>query len=52
MQGGKKGLLQNSTNLCKATNRATALFDGQSGKAEFRPVARNSCKGKSRKKRR
>src|SRR5262249_15518068 len=29
MQGGKKGLLHNSTNLCSQTNRATAKFTGQ-----------------------
>jgi hypothetical protein len=32
MQGGKKGLLVNSTNLCKSTNRALADFTGQNGK--------------------
>ena len=47
MQGGKKGLLENSTNLCTSTNRATALFDGQNGKvSDFKPVVKNSCKGK------
>jgi hypothetical protein len=47
MQGGKKGLLENSTNLCKTTNRATALFDGQNGKVkDFNPVVKNDCKGK------
>jgi hypothetical protein len=47
MQGGKKGLLENSTNLCRSTNRATAAFDGQNGKVhDFNPVVRNSCKGK------
>lgn len=47
MQGGKKGLLENSTNLCKSTNRATALFDGQNGKVrDLNPVVRSSCKGK------
>ncbi len=50
MQGGKKGLLENSVNLCKTTNRATALFDGQNGKVhDFNPVVRNSCKGKGKK---
>jgi hypothetical protein len=47
MQGGKKGLLENSTNLCRSTNRATAAFDGQNGKVhDFNPVVRNSCRGK------
>jgi hypothetical protein len=45
MQGGKKGLLENSLNLCKSTNRATALFDGQNGKVfDFKPVVKNSCR--------
>jgi hypothetical protein len=53
MQGGKKGLLENSTNLCGATNLATALFDGHNGKThDFKPVVKNSCKGKTRKQRR
>ncbi|HEU4707523.1 MAG TPA: hypothetical protein VFS64_10065 [Solirubrobacterales bacterium] len=47
MQGGKRGLLENSTNLCRSTNRATALFDGQNGKVrDLSPVLRNDCKGK------
>jgi len=46
MQGGKKGLLVNSRNICKHTNRATAKFTGQNGKAEdFRPLLRDSCGG-------
>jgi hypothetical protein len=31
-QGGKKGLFQNSTNICKGTHRATLKLDAQSGK--------------------
>ena len=50
MQGGKKGLLVNSTNLCKATNRASVLLDGQNGKAyDTEPVVANSCKKKKAK---
>jgi hypothetical protein len=50
MQGGKKGLLVNSTNLCKKTNKALAAFVGQNGKrAEFEPVLQPSC-GKAKKK--
>jgi hypothetical protein len=50
MQGGKKGLLVNSTNLCNRTNRALAAFVGQNGKrAEFEPVLQPSC-GKAKKK--
>jgi hypothetical protein len=52
MQGGKKGLLVNSTNLCKGTNRALAAFVGQNGKRhEFEPVLAPSCsKAKKHKK--
>jgi hypothetical protein len=32
MQGAKKGLFQNSTNICKGTHRATVKLDAQSGK--------------------
>jgi len=32
MQGGKKGLFQNSTNICAGTHRATLKLDAQSGK--------------------
>ena len=32
MQGAKKGLLVNSTDLCKSTNKAIADFTGQNGK--------------------
>ena len=49
MQGGKKGLLVNSTDLCKQTNRAVALFDGQNGKTfDAKPVLADSCKGKAK----
>jgi hypothetical protein len=50
MQGGKKGLLQNSTNICKATNKATALLAGQNGKGvELRPELKNSKCAKAKK---
>jgi hypothetical protein len=49
MQGGKKGLLVNSTNLCRSTNRAIADFTGQNGKVhDFNPVLVPDC-GKGRK---
>ncbi len=32
LQGGKKGLLENSTNLCARDHAATVQFDGQNGK--------------------
>jgi hypothetical protein len=52
MQGGKKGLLVNSTNLCKETNKAIADFTGQNGKThDFNPVLSPSgCGGKAKKK--
>jgi hypothetical protein len=46
--GGKKGLLVNSRDLCKSTNRVTAKFTGQNGAAiTTRPVLQNSCKKKA-----
>jgi hypothetical protein len=49
MQGGKKGLVVNSTDLCKSTNRAVLKWRGQNGKElASRPVVKNSC-GKARK---
>jgi hypothetical protein len=50
MQGGKKGLLENSRNLCAGTNRATVQMDAQSGKtADSRPVVKSvGCKGKKK----
>jgi hypothetical protein len=50
MQGGKKGLLVNSRNLCKSVNKAQADFSAQNGKSvELAPVLRNGCKKSSRK---
>jgi hypothetical protein len=50
MQGGSKGLLVNSTNICKSTNRATVNMTGQNGKLhDTEPVVTNSCKGKGNK---
>jgi hypothetical protein len=44
MQGGKKGLLVNNTELCKATPRAEVAFDGQNGKvADSNPVVKTDC---------
>ncbi len=49
MQGGKKGLLVNSTNLCKGTNRAISEFTGQNGKHyNTKPVLQAKC-GKTKK---
>ncbi|MGH2974083.1 MAG: hypothetical protein ACRDLL_04345 [Solirubrobacterales bacterium] len=49
MQGGKKGLLQNSTNICKGTNKARALIAAQNGKGvERTPALKNSKCGKAK----
>ena len=47
LEGGKKGLLVNSTNICKGTHKARAAFTGQNGKLdEFEPtLTASSCKG-------
>ncbi|HWA54431.1 MAG TPA: hypothetical protein VG816_09695, partial [Solirubrobacterales bacterium] len=51
MQGGKKGLIVNSRNLCAAPNKATVLMDGQNGKAwDTQPVVKAKCSGKAKKK--
>jgi hypothetical protein len=42
--GPRKGLFENSENLCTSTNRATAKFTGQNGKKiALHPVVRASC---------
>ncbi len=52
MQGGKKGLVVNSRNLCAGKNRASAQFTGQNGVPhDFRPVMKPSCGGKRKHKR-
>jgi hypothetical protein len=50
MKGGKKGLLVNSTNICKKTYRATVKLTAQNGKThDFNPPVGNSCKKKPKK---
>ena len=52
MQGGKKGLLVNSENLCgkKAKTHATVNLTGQNGKTfDTTPAVANSCKKKGKK---
>jgi hypothetical protein len=50
MQGGKKGLIVNSTNICKGTHRAIANFKGQNGRRHyFTPKVKAKCKGKKAK---
>jgi hypothetical protein len=49
LQGGKAGILVNSANLCVKTNRATAKFTAQNGKAvTLHPVMQSSCKKAAR----
>jgi hypothetical protein len=44
MQGGKKGLIVNSTNLCAAKHHANAVLDAHSGKrANITPLMQASC---------
>jgi len=53
MEGGNKGLLVNSTDLCKGRHRATVDFTGHNGKVhDFNPVLQAKCakKGKHGKK--
>ncbi len=50
MQGGSKGLIVNSTNLCKGTHRAKVSLQAQNGKsATLQPKLQSSCKGKKHK---
>lgn len=50
LQGGRKGLFQNSTNICKGTFRATLKLDGQNGKThDTRPLMRADCNKKKKK---
>jgi uncharacterized repeat protein (TIGR01451 family) len=49
MQGGKKGLVVNSRNLCAGTHKADAVFEGQNGVPyDFKSVVKPSC-GKAKK---
>lgn len=51
MQGGKKGLLVNSENICKKPQRATVHLVAQNGKVlNMNPLITNSCGKKSKKK--
>jgi hypothetical protein len=50
LKGGKKGLLVNSTDVCKGTHKALAAFTGQNGKLdEYEPALKAQC-GKGGKK--
>ena len=51
LPAGKKGLLVNSRNICNHTNRAAAEFTAHNGRtSESRPVLKDGCQGKKRKK--
>ncbi len=51
MQGGKKGLLVNSTNLCAKVQRATAKFIAQNGvRRTLHPVVKAQCSKAKRQK--
>lgn len=50
-QGARKGLFQNSTNICRGTHRASLRLDGQNGKVhDESPLMRADCPGPSKKK--
>jgi hypothetical protein len=49
MKGGKKSLLVNSRNLCKAANRAAVKMGGQNGRVHnFEQALGTSCGGKKK----
>jgi hypothetical protein len=51
MQGGNKGLIVNSQNICKGTHKGIANFKAQNGrKYEFNPVVKTQCGGNKGKK--
>jgi hypothetical protein len=51
MQGGKKGLIVNSQNLCASKHRAIVRFSGQNGKVyDTKPVIGTGCGKKKGKK--
>jgi hypothetical protein len=53
LRGGKKGLFENSTNLCQGTHKALAAFTGHNGKLrEFAPKLQPKCGGKAKKQKR
>jgi hypothetical protein len=49
MQGGNKGLLENSTNLCAHPHHAIAAFTAHNGKLDdFNPLLAVKCGKKGR----
>ncbi len=52
MKGGKRGLLVNSTDVCRGMHRARARFTGHNGKRrDLHPRVRANCRGKRHRKR-
>jgi hypothetical protein len=52
MQGGRKGLFQNSTDICRGRHRIAVTFTGQNGKVrEIAPPLKAQCGGKGKGKR-
>ncbi len=51
MQGGSKGLLENSTDICRGTHKATAKYTGQNGAPYNVKVPLKADCGKARRKR-
>jgi hypothetical protein len=52
LDGGKKGLIQNSANLCAQAQRAIAKFVAQNGKhVTLHPAVGTSCKRGGKRKR-
>ena len=52
MQGGKKGLLVNSENICGKPQRASVNFTAHNGKTRnTKPLIANSCAKRARKNR-
>ncbi len=50
MQGGKKGVFENSTDICKAPQRVSVKATGQNGRqANSNPPLQANCKGKAKK---
>jgi hypothetical protein len=50
MQGGKKGLIVNSVDICKAKHRAKVNLRGQNGRRyQFKPLVKAQCGGKKKK---
>ena len=45
MQGGKKGLIVNSRNLCRHRNRASILLDAHNGQSSaLHPLMQAQCR--------